>query len=392
MTAPDVKGWCPGAYRPMMSGDGYVVRVRPFLGQVTAVQARGIAMLAAAHGSGAIDVTNRANIQLRGVTEESHAKVIAGLADLGLLDDDPAAESHRNIVYAPFRSVEVGKLIIFIGTALADGLTAAEFASLPGKFGFVVDPDPSARQLDGVSGDIRIEGSDAGLLVRLDGRDTGVLVPDAERAVALALDIVRWFLASGGVGADGRGRMRRHLAAGSDLPKAFYGSLSPAAATDTPTFGAFGGGTCVGAAFGQFTADGFRALANGLPDDAIIRVTPYRMVFVPDVAPSHIPVHADLIVDAASPLQRVVACSGAPWCPQASVATRSLARGLARAVPETEIWHISGCAKGCALPDAAPVTLVGRDGSFDLVRNGAPWDDPCQSGLGPDETMNLLGR
>ena len=30
--APEVKGWCPGAHRPMMSGDGLVVRVRPLMG------------------------------------------------------------------------------------------------------------------------------------------------------------------------------------------------------------------------------------------------------------------------------------------------------------------------------------------------------------------------
>ena len=31
MSAPQVKGWCPGAHRPMMSGDGLVVRIRPRL-------------------------------------------------------------------------------------------------------------------------------------------------------------------------------------------------------------------------------------------------------------------------------------------------------------------------------------------------------------------------
>ena len=31
---PVVQGWCPGAHRPMMSGDGLVVRVRPRLGFV----------------------------------------------------------------------------------------------------------------------------------------------------------------------------------------------------------------------------------------------------------------------------------------------------------------------------------------------------------------------
>ena len=36
VTRPDAKGWCPGAWRPMASGDGLLVRVRPRLGRLTA--------------------------------------------------------------------------------------------------------------------------------------------------------------------------------------------------------------------------------------------------------------------------------------------------------------------------------------------------------------------
>ncbi|MEQ1672674.1 MAG: precorrin-3B synthase, partial [Hyphomicrobium sp.] len=42
----EIKGWCPGALRPMMSGDGLVVRVRPRAGRLTMAQALGIAQAA----------------------------------------------------------------------------------------------------------------------------------------------------------------------------------------------------------------------------------------------------------------------------------------------------------------------------------------------------------
>ena len=42
MSRPDAKGWCPGAYRPMMSGDGLVVRVRPVLARLTQAQVLGL--------------------------------------------------------------------------------------------------------------------------------------------------------------------------------------------------------------------------------------------------------------------------------------------------------------------------------------------------------------
>ena len=45
-----VKGWCPGVLRPMLSGDGLIVRVRPCCGAFSLEQARGLADLAAAAG------------------------------------------------------------------------------------------------------------------------------------------------------------------------------------------------------------------------------------------------------------------------------------------------------------------------------------------------------
>jgi len=102
MTAPVIQGWCPGALRPMMSGDGLVVRVRPRGGRLTAEQAKGIAALAAAHGNGLLDLSNRANLQIRGVTEASHAALIDGLRALGCLDDSAEGEARRNIITSPF--------------------------------------------------------------------------------------------------------------------------------------------------------------------------------------------------------------------------------------------------------------------------------------------------
>ena len=70
----------------MQSGDGLVVRIRPRAGRLTPDQARGIARLAALHGNGLIDLSNRANVQLRGVTEASHPALIDGLRALDLID------------------------------------------------------------------------------------------------------------------------------------------------------------------------------------------------------------------------------------------------------------------------------------------------------------------
>ena len=90
-----VKGWCPGAYSPMMSGDGLIVRVRPRMGQLSAAQAQGLCAAAERFGNGLIDLTSRANVQLRGVAHSDHPSLLETLGTLGLLDANPAIEARR---------------------------------------------------------------------------------------------------------------------------------------------------------------------------------------------------------------------------------------------------------------------------------------------------------
>ena len=85
MSAPAIRGWCPGAHRPMRSGDGLVVRVRPPLGEITPRQCTGLADLAERYGQGALELTNRANLQLRGVADADHPALLDGLAALELI-------------------------------------------------------------------------------------------------------------------------------------------------------------------------------------------------------------------------------------------------------------------------------------------------------------------
>src|SRR5215510_7392622 len=102
MSAFAIKGWCPSALRPMLSGDGLVVRLRPRGGRLSSAQAAGIAELSARHGNGLLDLTGRANLQIRGVSEESHGHLIDGLDRLGLVDANPQSETQRNILVVPY--------------------------------------------------------------------------------------------------------------------------------------------------------------------------------------------------------------------------------------------------------------------------------------------------
>ncbi len=371
--ASRVKGWCPGAHRPMLTGDGLITRVRPFHARLDRTQALGLCEVARAHGSGVIDLTNRGNLQIRGIEASAHAAVLEALQALGLLDDSPEIEARRNILVTPFWAQD--DLSDRITWALRAALQ--RFPDLPAKFGFAVDAGDVALLQDAPA-DIRFERGADGLMIRADGAAKGLLVKQDE-AVEAAIELARWFV-------DHRADSERRLAptvARVGLPVAWTTVAKPPAGR-RPTPGPHALGTMVGAAFGQIEAEALvRVLeTTGAP---ALRVTPWRMILVEGVAAVADP---GFLASPASPLLNAQACPGAPFCPAATVETRSLARAIASHTSAR--LHVSGCAKSCATTQAADVTLVGRDGRFDLVRQGCAWDAPEATGLTPDEILTHL--
>lgn len=372
MTAWEIKGWCPGALRPMQSGDGLVVRIRPPLGRLTPAQAAAIATASQSHGKGIIDLSARANLQLRGVTEASHPRLIDDLRAQGLIDPDIETESLRNLIVTPFRDSET--------TALAATLAAtlARMPRLPSKFGFALDTGPRPV-LTGASADIRVERSANGrLILRPEGHPCGQSVTDlALDAVAMA----EWFVANGGI-TNGRGRMAALIARGIVPPRC---TLVPAEPLLAPTPGQHAEGILVALAFGQMRAETLCQLATLNHE---IRPTPWRMLFL--VGATDLPAIPGLITDPADPILRVTACTGAPGCPQGLQDTRNLALQLAPHVPANQTFHLSGCAKGCAHPAPADLTLTATGQGYDLILDGTASDTPSLTSLTPGAVQDHL--
>jgi precorrin-3B synthase len=377
MSGVAVKGWCPGALRPMQSGDGLVVRVRPFGGRLDAAQITGLAHLAERHGNGLIDVTSRANLQIRGVSEISHGLLLDGLAELALLDPDADTESRRNILVTPFWRTgdETQSLAAELEEALSDSAL-----DLPTKFGFAID-DGSSRVLAGDSADVRIERDQTGgLLIRADGAKHGRPVPRGQ-AVSTALALADWFVRSGGA-SDGRRRMAAHLAAGAVLPESLRGESAPAPIMAAARPGLYPQGAMLGVAFGQLSHETLEQLAAC---GHALRMTPWRMVL--SESTRVMPNATGLITEAYDPALRVIACSGAPRCREAHADTRGLAAALAPNIGAASRLHVSGCAKGCAHSGAAAITLVATRAGFDLVRGGSTRDAPILRGLNRDDIV-----
>ena len=370
MSAPIVQGWCPGAHRPMMSGDGLVVRVRPRLARLDADQALGLCDLADRFGNGSIDLTNRANLQLRGVEEEDHQPLLKELAALNLLDAEPGIEIRRNILVTPL--YQAGDLTARLTHELIDRL--ADLPALPAKFGFAIDTGPE-RLLASDSADIRLETGADGLILRADGCETGRSVTETD-AIDHVIALAMWF-------AETYTPETRRMARVIDALPQKWQECAPGSVGAKLQPGLCELGALYGAAFGSLPA---RKLYDLIEDSGAcaLRVTPWRLILLEGGAAVPAPAFVE---DGTDPLMITDACPGAPFCPQAQAETRDIARALASRVAGR--LHVSGCSKGCARMGPADITLVGANGRFDLVKQGRAGDEPCQRGLDPETLMTM---
>lgn len=372
----------------MLSGDGLVVRIRPPAGRLSQAQAVGISTLAERYGNGMIDITSRANLQLRGVQDTSHDDLIDGLRVLALIDPSQEVEARRNIVVTPFWNAGDGTREI--AAALASALAQPDAPALPTKFGFAIDTGEH-QVLQDTSADIRIERTSSGLIVRADGFATCARVKPDE-AVPTAMALARWYAATMTTQPGGHLKCRMAaLASHQPLPAAFQTLLPAHTAAPQRQIGPNAHGWLVGIEFGQMSAQTLAALANhaAYSGSGALRISPWRMLLIEG---SHqAPVAPGLIIRADDPMLRVIACTGAPQCQHAAIATRTLARAMAPYIPADTLLHVSGCAKGCAHQKAA-LTLVGSEVGLDLIRHGNAASKPDVFALSADTVALELQR
>lgn len=164
------KGWCPGALRPMRSGDGLLVRVRPRAGAFTLSALHAVAETAKHFGSGEIDLTNRGNLQLRGVSNEGYDAAIDALRAACLIDETAAIEAVRNVVVDPLSSIDPARSYVRALAAAFEGIVVddARLWALPGKFG-VSFSGTSEPRVGGRAADIMIASDGDRFAVFLDG-------------------------------------------------------------------------------------------------------------------------------------------------------------------------------------------------------------------------------
>jgi precorrin-3B synthase len=387
----------------MLSGDGLLVRLRISGGVVSASAARAIADCAKTYGNGLLDLSARANLQLRGVQEASLPALIEALQAHGLIDESAEAESVRNVLASPLAGVapdaafDIRPYVRALEQRLASD---AALHGLPSKFGFIVD-DGGGLSLSGLGADIRFVALHGQRFkVSLAGCDEVAVIEAAdspEVAARLAVAFMNEARECGtpprrmGALITMRGAAGLWRAAGlaptHQTPRVF---MPPQPLGHHPL--GVSGFLGLGLAFGRLSAGDLAWLADMAQSRGAgeLRLTPWRVILLPGVdvrAAQRILSQASdhFITDPTDARLAVIACAGAPACASAQSPTQDdalLLAPLARALsPAGVTLHVSGCAKGCARPSPTGVTLVGRAGLYDLITQGRASDVPSQQGL-----------
>jgi precorrin-3B synthase len=379
-----VRGMCPGAYAPMASGDGWLIRLRTCARALASETLRELARLAHEHGSGIIELTRRANLQLRGLRLERMPELRSELIALGLVDASPEREARPGLVVDPLAALDshsaFSELAGLLDAALAE--LAADGGKLPPKLGVVLDG--GSGSVSNVDADIRIVAVEAATRVYVSTPGGEQLVVECERVAAPAVlrNLLRELAAVGGVRMSDlvamHGLAGLQAAVGASAVPAVGSSAAPPRAALGSHDGWFGVAVPFGAAsHAQWLAIADLAERFG---DSGLRFSPAREVLITGVRSERADELAEtaralgLIVEANDPRRRILACSGAPACSSAYGETRALASTLGlqalQLLAAGSTLHVSGCEKGCASRAVTELNVVlAPDGCARLALN-----------------------
>lgn len=385
---------CPGLWRVVPARDGGICRVKLPGGLLTSAQARAVAEAARLCGSGVLELTNRSNLQLRGVRDENHEPLVQHLLAAGLGPRHPAADDVRNLLLSPAagrdRSAHLDTRPL-AGRLLALLENTPEFHALSAKFALQLDGGEALAMLDHPH-DLWLSALPGGthLAFGLAGcpRDAALGVIPLAQAERLVEAVLRLFLQLAGA----HTRMRQLLA---ELPVEQFLARLPLSAQqpwatprrpryDSPPLGAHvqaqSGWVMLlaGAPLGRLHADQLSALAELADSEGCgeLRLTPWQGLLLPDIPGSRRAFVGQalhdlgLLLETRAPLARLLACSGLPGCARAQADTKADARKLAERLPaHIAQVHLSGCPRSCAAAHIAPYTLLAQPGGrYDLYR------------------------
>ncbi|GAA4930223.1 nitrite/sulfite reductase [Actinoplanes utahensis] len=378
---------CPGALRLHAAADGMLARVRLPGGMSSGAQLRALRELAEEFGDGRLELTSRANLQIRGLQPADAPALAARLRDAGLLPS-PTHDNVRNIAAPPLLGPSLRALVTELDLAIRND---PDLPRLPGKFLFAIGHVPLAADLAAVP-------TPAGpFAIRFAGHDTGVRA-ESGRVAPVLIAAAHAFLAEReaqrGDGpaawrlrelADGPARVSARLVAALGCVTVPVETAVPAGAPEpADLIGPLpqdDGLTAVAALVPLGRLDGVQVRVLEQADHLV--VTPWRGVVVPDLPPEAAGAWTarlaaiDLAVEPGSPWTGVTACAGRPGCAKSLADVRADAAAAARFVDGLPV-HWAGCARACGSPTGRHVRAEATPDGYLITRFPATGSDPAR--------------
>lgn len=371
---------CPGTLVLHRAQDGWLARVRIPGGRVAADQLMALSG-AASIGNGPVELTSRANLQLRGFGAGAGADLAAIVGEAGLLPS-PVHDRARNVIASPVagRHPSARGDTDAVVESIDRGVCAdPALAELPGRFLFAVD-DGSGTALDRSADVVLICREDGNYSLALAGQATADAFHPAD-AATVAVAAAAAFLAE---------RSERGVDAWR-IAELEQGAAAIARRIATAIAGPLDGSSGHRLAPGRLEQRDGRVALTGLaplgrlegPDLARlaevadeVRVGTGRTVTVLDVDPTAVTVieaelaSLGLVVQPGSGWVGLSACAGLGRCPQARIDVRSAAMARARSRrPGAAAEHWAACERRCGERADQPIAVAAlRDGV--AVRRG----------------------
>ncbi len=396
-TAPTAPNPCPGLFYTTAAQDGHLIRIRVPGGRLTSQQSRVLVEVSDRLGNRAIDVTNRANLQIRGLSGPMPGALLSQLQQAKLAAPFSQVDHLRNIMASPMAGIDPAQLIDTrpLVSALDEYLSShPTLAGLSAKFSLGLDggeqvsihQQPNDLRLTAIQTE---DGAGIDFHLSLPGMaetDAAPILLKPNHCVAVVAAIAQSYLDA--LAPASKLRLKqviqtRGIKAFLDRTQDYLPSPLLRAADSPPLrspsplpLGIFSqaqvGRFAIGIALplGRLATDQLGHLA-ALADrygSGALRLTPWRSLMLTDIA------EADLLTvqqqvellglstSKTSVWGGLIACSGTTGCAASLTDTQTDAQTIAADLAQLDLpltIHCSGCPKSCAHHSSSDITLVG---------------------------------
>jgi len=350
-----------------------------------------LAAASAELGDGNLELTSRANVQIRALRPGAEQALSERLYAAGLLPSI-SHERVRNILASPLSGLDkTSQYDVLPSVADLDRTiqARAELAELPGRFLFALDDGRGELTALRADAGIQALSADRGALL-LGGQDTGVRLGLADAATMLA-DVATAFLAERAAqGSEAWRLVELDQGVSQVLARLDWSPWDDAQAPVVT--GPLRAGRheqadgrvalVVTVPLGSLSPAQLDVLAQGWVDGPTggVRVTPWRSVVLADLPVAAVGAVEErlaavgLVVDPGSPWGGVTACAGRPGCAKSLADVRGDARRVTLSLsgPGRPV-HWSGCSRRCGRPagDVIDVVAVDNDGDNGYLVDGS---------------------